>query len=73
MIEQCKFHNFPTSLIEFPTCIANSRVGTKISPCPLFLTTFSIMGIPKANVLPVPVCAMPITFLPFNARGIISF
>ena len=56
------------------TWMANSLVGTKINAW-IFLSwgiTFSIIGIPKAAVLPVPVWALPIrSFLLFNKNGIV--
>jgi hypothetical protein len=53
-------------------CIANSLVGAKISACTFFPgVNFSIKGIPKAAVLPVPVAACPMTFFsPSSNRGI---
>src|SRR5699024_6882585 len=55
------------------TCTANSRVGVRIStwvpPC---FSVFSMIGIPNAPVLPVPVCAWPkISFLS-RVNGMLS-
>ena len=54
------------------TCIASSLVGQSINTCtPCSLgSIFSIAGIPKAQVLPVPVCAWPIISLPAITSGI---
>src|ERR687897_3775137 len=62
------FENFLISLV---TCMANSLVGTIIrawiGPFALILC---IIGREKAAVFPVPVCACPITSLPFKISGI---
>ena len=60
-----------------PICMANSRVGVtikeRIFPC-FFLSGLSYnnckIGIEKAAVLPVPVCAQPIKSLRFKTIGI---
>ena len=53
------------------TCLANSLVGIMISKDPLgdFINNSNI-GIQKAAVLPVPVCAEPKISLPCNINGI---
>jgi hypothetical protein len=53
------------------TCIANSLVGTIIRAWigPFGLILF-IRGRENAAVFPVPVCACPITSLPFKISGI---
>jgi hypothetical protein len=61
-------------LISAAICIANSLVGAKINVC-TFLPgiSFSIKGIPKAAVLPVPVAACPITFISHFSKSGITF
>lgn len=56
-------------------CKANSLVGViTMTPVPCFWVNYnlyksSMHGIKKANVLPDPVLAAPITSLPFNKYG----
>ena len=52
-------------------CVASSLVGARISACTLFVgLSFSIKGIPKAAVFPVPVAACPMMFFsPLSKRG----
>jgi len=57
-------HLFPwRESISSAICVASSLVGARISACTLPPgVSFSIKGIPKAAVFPVPVAACPITF-----------
>ena len=60
--------NFKTVAI---TCVASSRVGQTIKPIAfLSLINLLIIGIVKANVLPVPVWAVPKISLPVKLTGI---
>ena len=53
------------------TCVASSRVGQTIKPIAfLSLINLLIIGIVKANVLPVPVCAVPKISRPVKLTGI---
>ena len=62
------FENFLISLV---TCMASSLVGTIINAwIGPFDFTLLIRGRQKAAVLPVPVCACPITSFPFKISGI---
>ena len=65
---------FPWSLdISSATCTASSLVGQSTSDCKEPSGSHdSIMGIPKAAVLPDPVRAWPTTSLPLRATGIDS-
>ena len=64
------FENFMNSCV---TCIASSLVGTSTSACIDLLLLFLIFvssGSANAAVLPVPVCACPMTSLPCMISGI---
>ena len=54
------------------TWMQSSRVGVSTSACVSGSSgsTKSIIGSPNAAVLPVPVCAWPITSLPASSSGI---
>ena len=56
----------PMRRISSVTCTHSSRVGVSTSACTCLPdgSTFSTMGMPKAAVLPVPVCACPIRSRP---------
>lgn len=62
---------FEYFVISWVTWTASSRVGTNIKNCtgPLFLRRDNT-GKQKAAVLPVPVCAWPITSCPCKINGI---
>ena len=55
-------------------CTANSRVGAITRAWIVFSSVriLSRVGKPKAAVLPVPVCAWPMTSLPSRASGIVN-
>src|SRR5438552_17779001 len=59
MATSCDLRYFPIAPNSRVTWSASSRVGTTTRACGLFnaASTFSRMGIAKAAVLPVPVCA----------------
>jgi hypothetical protein len=50
----------------------SSRVGVSTSACTSWFSgsTYSMIGSPNAAVLPVPVCAWPITSRPCRSDGI---
>ena len=55
------------------TCVASSLVGVIIKAVSFFVLSKKLTrGIPKAAVLPVPVCAVPKISFPSNATGIAS-
>src|SRR5438552_8314897 len=60
MATSCDLRYFPIAPNSRVTWSASSRVGTTTRACGLFnaASTFSRMGIAKAAVLPVPVCAL---------------
>ena len=62
---------FANLLISIVIWTANSLVGTTISACtgPWRFNLLNI-GKEKAAVLPVPVCAWPITSIPLKINGI---
>lgn len=61
----------PSSASSTATCVASSRVGTRINACiDSFGSAFSRIGSPNAAVLPVPVLAWPITSVPESTTGI---
>ena len=62
----------PYSVIAPATCKASSRVGVRTRPWGNFWwgSRLWIMGRAKAAVLPVPVCAWPITSCPASMSGI---
>src|ERR1017187_10183642 len=55
------------------TCMASSRVGSRISACAAFMSlvfcSISTIGIRNPSVLPVPVCAVASTSRPSRAGG----
>ena len=55
--------------------MASSRVGERTTACGPFpeMSIRSKIGMPKAAVLPVPVCACPIRSFPVSAVGIAAF
>ena len=57
------------------TWTANSLVGVSITACTSAWRVFmdSARGMPKAAVLPVPVCACPTTSLPFSRAGNVGY
>ena len=59
------------SRISSVICIASSRVGARITACTSSLSGSirSMMGIPKAMVLPVPVGALAMTSFPSSIGG----
>ena len=58
-------------LIVCITCVASSLVGVITNAVSFFVLSKKFTnGIPKAAVLPVPVCAVPKISLPSNATGI---
>ena len=56
------------------TWMHSSRVGVSTSAWTSMSSgsTYSSIGRPNAAVLPVPVCAWPITSLPSSRRGMVS-
>ena len=54
------------------TWMHSSRVGVSTSACTLCSvgSMYSMIGSPNAAVLPVPVCAWPITSRPSSSDGI---
>ena len=62
-----------SDVISFATCIASSLVGAITIACTVLVdgSIFSITGIAKAAVFPVPVCACQIiSFVPAKSIGI---
>ena len=59
--------------ISCPICTASSRVGASTSSWMRVSVSeiYSSMGMPKAQVLPVPVGAMPITSCPSIMTGMV--
>src|ERR1700749_4008032 len=69
----CRFEPPATLRNACSTCIANSRVGSRISAFEVLFCDFcnrSMIGIRKLSVLPVPVCAVASTSFPSSAGGI---
>ncbi len=63
--------NWPMRVISSVTCTQSSRVGVRISAWTWALdgSIFSTIGMAKAAVLPVPVCAWPIRSSPRRSGG----
>lgn len=67
-----KLLKYPTSLVNFSVCTANSRVGERImarAPLAECSCNFSNIGTTNAAVLPLPVRAMATTSLPSRITG----
>ena len=70
--DTCRY--LPSFISSPAVCSASSRVGDSTMACTRLSagSIFSTSGMPKAAVLPVPVCAWPITSRPSSMGGIAS-